>query len=139
MEKTLIFLKPDIYKKKLIGKVINDIEQKFSIIEIKLFKLERKKIEEFYSVHKGKDFFTGLIDYISSGPIVAMVIEGENIISNMRKFMGNTDPAKADKGSLRGKYGQSFDSNVIHGSDSKESSIKEIPFFFPKYKEILLF
>lgn len=131
MEKTLIFLKPDIYKKKLLGKVIHDVEQKFSIVAMQLFQLNKKKVEEFYSMHKGKDFFQDLTTYISSGPIVAMVLQGEDIIARVREFMGNTDPKKASKNSLRGKYGESFSSNVIHGSDSKESAKREMLFFFP--------
>lgn len=138
MQRTLIFLKPDVYENKIIGKVIDEIEQQkgFSIVNMKMFRLNEKEAKDFYSVHKDKPFYSDLSDYICRGPIIAMVIEGEGVISMMRELMGNTDPTKAEKNTIRGKYGSSLDSNVLHGSDSKESAEKEIPFFFSK-RELL--
>lgn len=132
MEKTLIFLKPDVYEKRIIGKVISEIEnqKKYDILDMKMVKLTKQQAEEFYSVHRGKPFFKDLTKYVCRGPIIAILLEGKDAISNIRKFMGNTDPLKADKNSLRGKFGESLDSNVLHGSDSEESAKREIAFFF---------
>jgi nucleoside-diphosphate kinase len=132
IEKTLIFLKPDVFEKKIIGKVIGDIEKegKFTILGIKMVNMTREEAEEFYSVHKGKPFYEGLVSYVTRGPVVALLIEGEGAISKMREFMGDTDPRKAKKDTLRGKYGEDMDNNVLHGSDSRESFQKEVKFFF---------
>ena len=132
IEKTLIFLKPDVFEKKIIGKVIGDIENegKFTILRMEMVNMTKERAKEFYSVHKSKPFYDGLINYVTRGPIVSMLIEGENVIPEMRKFMGDTDPRKAEKDTLRGKYGEDLDNNVLHGSDSEESFQKEVKFFF---------
>ncbi|KPK32679.1 MAG: hypothetical protein AMS24_03470 [Chlamydiae bacterium SM23_39] len=134
MEKTLIFLKPDVYEKRILGKVISAIEdqKKYNILEMRMDRLNEERAREFYSVHKEKPFFKDLVKYVCRGPILVMLLEGRDVISGIRKFMGDTDPLKADKNTLRGKFGESLDSNVIHGSDSKESAKKEISFFFPE-------
>lgn len=140
IERTLIFLKPDVYEKGIIGRVIAEIEKQkgFHIVAFKMMRLNRKQCEKFYEVHKGKPFYASLADYISRGPIVTMVVEGENVIERMRDFMGATDPKKAIKETLRGQFGESLDANVIHGSDSLESAKKEIPFFFTEYELLLV-
>jgi nucleoside-diphosphate kinase len=132
IEKTLIFLKPDVFEKKIIGKVISDIEGegKFTILGIKMVNMTEEEAQKFYSVYKGKPFYEGLVSYVTRGPIVVMLIGGENVISEMRKFMGDTDPRKAEDNTLRGKYGEDLDNNVLHGSDSGESFQKEVKFFF---------
>lgn len=132
IEKTLIFLKPDVFEKRIIGKVISDIESegKFTILGIKMVNMAEEEAKEFYSVHRGKPFYEGLVNYVTRGPIVAVLIGGENVISEMRRFMGETDPRKAEKDTLRGKYGKDLDNNVLHGSDSEESFQKEVKFFF---------
>jgi nucleoside-diphosphate kinase len=136
LQNTLVLLKPDTYEKKIMGNVIADFEKEFKIISLKMVKLKKDQAEEFYAVHKGKDFLAGLQDYVCRGPIVAMLLEGDDVIAKVRAFIGNTNPAKAEKDSIRGKYGESFDSNVVHASDSQDSANTEIPFFFPKYEII---
>jgi nucleoside-diphosphate kinase len=132
IEKTLIFLKPDVFEKKIIGKVISDIEGegKFTILGIRMVNMTEEEAKEFYGVHREKPFYEGLVNYVTRGPIVAMLLEGENVILEMRKFMGDTDPKKAKGETLRGKYGEDLDNNVLHGSDSEESFQKEVKFFF---------
>ena len=95
-----------------------------------MLQLTKTQAEAFYIVHKGKPFYDDLTNYVTRGPIVAMLLEGENLIPRVREFMGNTNPPDAAKDSIRGKYGSSLDANVVHGSDSPESAAKEIPFFF---------
>jgi nucleoside-diphosphate kinase len=133
-QRTLIFLKPDVFENKVVGKVINEIENHkgFTIVAMRKFHLSKKQAEEFYKVHKGKKFFDDLVKYITRGPILAMIVEGDDVIVQMRSLMGKTDPKEADKNSLRGKFGSSLDANVIHGSDSEPSAKDEIPFFFSK-------
>lgn len=134
LQRTLIFLKPDVFETKAIGKVINEIEQHkgFTIVAMRMFKLSKKKAEAFYAVHKGKKFFDDLTKYVTRGPIIAVVVEGNDVIVQMRTLMGKTNPQEADKNTIRGKFGSSLDSNVIHGSDSEASANDEIPFFFSK-------
>lgn len=134
LQRTLIFLKPDVFENKIIGKVIAEIEQHkgFKIVAMRMFNLSKKQAEAFYAVHREKKFFDDLTKYITRGPIVAMVVEGDDVIPQMRTLMGKTNPSEADKNTLRGKFGASLDSNVIHGSDSLESALIEIPFFFSK-------
>lgn len=134
LQRTLIFLKPDVFEKKIIGKVINEIEQHkgFHIVAMRMFCLSKKQAEAFYAVHKGKKFFDDLTKYVTRGPIVAIVVEGNDVIVQMRNLMGKTNPVEADKNTLRGKFGSSLDANVIHGSDSEASAEIEIPFFFSK-------
>jgi nucleoside-diphosphate kinase len=131
-ERTLIFLKPDVLEKRLIGKVIEEIEEKTDLkfLGIKMMKLSRRQAEKFYEVHRGKGFYNDLVTYITRGPVVALLLEGEKAIERMRTLMGATDPVKAEKGTLRGKFGESLDANVCHGSDGTESARTEIPFYF---------
>ncbi|WP_456472459.1 nucleoside-diphosphate kinase [Methanocaldococcus sp.] len=131
MEKTLIILKPDAVKRRIIGKIIERIEDKgLNIIAMKMTKLKREEAEEFYKEHKGKEFYEGLINFMTSDRIVAMVVEGENCIEVVRKMIGKTNPLEADPGTIRGDFALKLPENVIHASDSKESAKREIKFFF---------
>lgn len=127
----LILLKPDGVERGLIGEIISRFEKKgLKIVAMKMMRMTKKKAENFYSVHKGKPFYSGLIDYITSGPIVGICLEGENVISVVREMMGKTNPAEADKGTIRADYGIDIGKNTVHGSDSEESAKKETPIVF---------
>ncbi|EHP89649.1 nucleoside-diphosphate kinase [Methanotorris formicicus] len=130
-EKTFILLKPDAVKRKLIGKIIKRFEDRgFEIVEMKMLTLSREMAEEFYKIHKGKEFYERLIEFMTSGRIVVMVVEGENAISAVRKMIGKTNPAEAEPGTIRGDFALSTPDNIIHASDSKESVEREIKMFF---------
>ena len=131
MEKTLSIIKPDGVSKGFIGEVIKRFEkEKFKIVALKLIKLSKEDAQEFYYIHKDKQFFDSLTDFMSSGSIVVMVLEGENVINKVRDIMGTTDPDKAEIGSIRRDYAENIERNIVHGSDSKESAEFEIGFFF---------
>lgn len=130
-ERTFIAIKPDAVQRGLIGRIIERIENKgFKLVGMKFMQVSEDLANEHYKEHIGKDFFPPLIDFITSGPIVAMVWEGDHVIEAMRKIMGATDPAKADLGTIRGDFGQIMRRNIIHGSDSVESAKREIGLFF---------
>ena len=131
-QKTVVFLKPDTFENKIVGEVVSEFEKKFTIRSMKMMHLSQEQAAQFYSVHHGKPFFDDLTKYVTRGPIVALLLEGEDIITRVRTFMGQTNPQEADKDTIRGKYGSSLDANVVHGSDSPESAAVEIPFFFPE-------
>ena len=131
MEKTLSIIKPDGVKKNLIGAILNRVEQAgFKITEIKLIQLTVEEAGDFYEMHRGKPFFDNLVSFMTSGPCMPFVIEGENAIKSVRDIMGATNPDDASAGTIRFDYADSIDSNIIHGSDSKESADREISFFF---------
>jgi len=131
VEKTLAIIKPDAVKKKLAGKIIQRIEDEdFKISGLKMLHLAREEAEGFYIVHKDKDFYNSLTDFMSSGEIVIMVLEGENAISHWRKVMGATDPALAEPGTLRHAFGSSIEQNSTHGSDSPSTAEWEIDYFY---------
>ena len=131
MEKTLVLLKPDAVKRRLSGEIFSRFERKgLKIVGLKLMRLTKSQAEKHYSVHKGKPFFNGLVEYITSGPIVAAVLEGENSISITRTLSGATDGSKAAPGTIRGDYSMGIEKNIIHASDSKESFEHEFPIFF---------
>jgi len=133
MERTLAIIKPDAVKKKIVGRIIQRIEDEgFKIVEMKLLRLTKKQAEDFYLVHKNKPFYNSLTDFMSSGEIVVMVLERENAISHWREVMGATDPALAKPGTIRHSFGFSIERNAVHGSDSPETAEWEINFFFPK-------
>jgi nucleoside-diphosphate kinase len=133
MERTLAIIKPDAVKKKLTGSIIQRMEEEgFEIIELKMTRLNKEKAEGFYTVHKDKPFFNSLTDFMSSGKIVLMVLERENAIEKWRQVMGVTDPALAEPGTLRHKYGFSIERNATHGSDAPETAEWEIKYFFPQ-------
>ncbi|RLI40598.1 nucleoside-diphosphate kinase [Candidatus Bathyarchaeota archaeon] len=121
----------------LTGEIIRRIERKGLLITaIKLLKLNREKAEEFYNVHRGKPFFKALVKHVTSGPILAMVIEGPNAVSVVRKLIGKTSPFEAEPGTIRGDFGINLTKNVVHASDNVENAEKEVAFFFKK-REIL--
>jgi len=131
MEKTLSIIKPDATERNLENKIISFfLEKNLKILKKKKIKISKEEASEFYKVHQTKPFYDALCDYLSSGPIIVMVLEGENAVSKNRELMGATDPLKAEEGTLRKMYGISIDKNSVHGSDSVENAKIEIDFFF---------
>lgn len=131
LEKTLSIIKPDAVERNLDNKIKSFFEKNnLKIIKSKKVKISKEEASEFYKVHQTKPFYNELCNYLSSGPIVVMVLEGENAVSKNRKLMGATDPTKAEEGTLRKMYGISIDKNSVHGSDSVENGKIEIDFFF---------
>jgi len=131
LEQTLSIIKPDAVERNLIEEIKNEFKKNnFVILKEKKIKLEKHEAEKFYQVHQSKPFYNDLCSYLSSGPIVVMILERENAISENRKLMGATDPSKAEEGTIRKKYGVSIDKNSVHGSDSQENAKIEIDFFF---------
>ena len=131
MERTLSIIKPDAVQKGVIGEIISRFEKEgIKIKAMKMVHLTKEEAKRFYIVHKDKPFYDSLTDYMSSGPIVVMVLEGENVINRNREIMGATDPKKAAPGTIRSLYGENIERNAIHGSDSPESAEREIKFFF---------
>lgn len=136
--RTLTLIKPECVASKHIGNIIQRIEQAgFTILGIRMLKLTRKEAEEFYLVHKNKPFYTGLVEYMSGGKIVAMVLEKENCVQDFRQFIGATNPAEAAKGTIRRDFGTNIQNNCVHASDSNENAQKEISFFFSN-RDILM-
>ncbi len=130
-QRTLVLLKPDAVNRRLIGEIISRFEKKgLKIIAMKMLWLSRERAEKHYEVHKDKPFYESLIDYITSGPIVAMVLEGDRAIEVVRKMMGKTNGIEAEPGTIRGDFAMSIQNNLVHGSDSEESAKREIPIFF---------
>lgn len=128
-------IKPDAVKNGHIGAILNDITADgFKIIALKYTHLSAEKAGEFYAVHKERPFYGELVDFMSSGPIVAAILEKDNAIEDFRKLIGNTDPAKADAGTIRNKYAKSIDANAVHGSDSDENAAIEGNFFFSAFE-----
>ena len=133
LEQTLSIIKPDSVERNLEGKIKNFFEKNnLKILKTKKVKITQEEASEFYKVHQTKPFYNQLCNYLSSGPIVVMILEGEDAISKNRQLMGATDPSKAEEGTLRKMYGISIDKNSVHGSDSLENGKKEIDFFFGK-------
>ncbi|CAN1607720.1 K00940 ndk, NME; nucleoside-diphosphate kinase [Candidatus Pelagibacterales bacterium] len=131
MEKTLSIIKPDAVERNVIGQIVSIFEKNsLTIHSIKKINLSKKMAEEFYFVHKERPFFNDLCTYMSSGPVVVMVLEGDNAVLKNREIMGATNPKDAAKGTIRNLYGISLDKNSVHGSDSKENAKIEIDFFF---------
>lgn len=130
-ERTLAIIKPDGVAKCLIGAVLKRIEQEgLRIVAMKMIKMNKAQAMEFYKVHEGKPFFESVTDFMSSGPCVLMVLQGENAISRYRKLMGATNPNQADEGTLRRDFATDVEKNVVHGSDSPETADFEIKYFF---------
>ena len=131
LEQTLSIIKPDAVERNLIEEIKQDFKKNnFTILKEKKIKLEKQEAEKFYKVHQTKPFYNDLCSYLSSGPIVVMVLESENAVLKNRELMGATDPTKAEEGTLRKKFGLSIDKNSVHGSDSLENAKIEIDFFF---------
>jgi nucleoside-diphosphate kinase len=125
-EETLIVIKPDGFKRNLTGKILSRLEDKgFKIKDLKLFNFTIEKAEEFYSSHKEKPFFNELVSFISSGPVVACILDGNNAINTVRLLIGSTKSFEAAPGTIRGDFGLGITDNIIHASDSSESFIKE--------------
>ena len=133
--RTFTMIKPDAVKNGHIGAILNDITAGgFKIIALKYTHLSAEKAGEFYAVHNERPFYGELVHFMSSGPIVAAILEKENAIEDFRKLIGNTDPAKADTGTIRNKYAKSIDANAVHGSDSDENAAIEGNFFFSAFE-----
>jgi nucleoside-diphosphate kinase len=131
IEQTLSIIKPDAVERNLSEEIKQELKKNnFTILKEKKIKLEKQEAEKFYKVHQTKPFYNDLCSYLSSGPIVVMILESENAVLKNRELMGATDPLKAEKGTLRKKYGISIDKNSVHGSDSLENAKIEIDFFF---------
>jgi nucleoside-diphosphate kinase len=131
MANTLGIIKPDGVRRKLIGRIIERIERDGLIIRgLKVLKLSRDRAEQFYAVHEDKPFYRPLIEFMTSGPIVVLVIGGHRSIERWRDLMGHTDPAKAKYNTIRREFGTSIEKNVVHGSDSTETARREVAFFF---------
>jgi nucleoside-diphosphate kinase len=130
-EQTLSIIKPDAVERNLVTEIQKKfVEFKFKIIKSKKIQVTKEEAAEFYKVHQTKPFYEKLCNYLSSGPIVVMILERENAIQENRKIMGSTDPKNAENGTLRKLYGISIDKNSVHGSDSQDNAKKEINFFF---------
>ena len=133
MERTLVLIKPDAMERKLMGQIISIYEEKgLHISALKILKPSIELAKEHYEEHKDKSFFNDLINYITSSEVCALVIEGENVITIVRKVNGVTDPLNADMGSIRGRFGLSKSENTVHSSDSVESAEREIKIWFPE-------
>ena len=131
MEQTLSIIKPDAIERNLQDKIKDIfIKNNFMIVKEKKVKLEKKDAEQFYKVHETKPFYNDLCNYLSSGPVLVMVLKKDNAIAENRKLMGATNPKDADPGTIRKEFGISIDKNSVHGSDSRENAEKEISFFF---------
>ena len=131
MERTLSIVKPDGVEKNLIGEVLRRFEEKeISVVAVKMIRLSKRQAEGFYHVHRERPFFSSLTDFMSSGPCVVMVLEGEDAISRVRAIMGATNPEEADPGTIRKDFAYGIEKNIVHGSDSPESAAYEIGYFF---------
>jgi nucleoside-diphosphate kinase len=127
-------IKPDGVQRSLVGTIIERIEKKgYKISAVKMMNIDNEKASVHYAEHKGKPFFEDLVAFITSGPVVAMVVEGENVIEGVRTLMGKTDPAKSAPGTIRGDLAVNLSRNVVHGSDSPESAKREISIFFDEH------
>ena len=131
IERTLSIIKPDAVERNLENKIKSFfVEKNLKILKSKKIKISKDEASEFYKVHQTKPFYNNLCNYLSSGPIVVMILEGDNAVTKNRQIMGATDPLKAEEGTLRKMYGISIDKNSVHGSDSVENAKIEIDFFF---------
>ena len=135
MELTLSIIKPDAVRKGLTGKIIDKlIEAEFNIVAMKLLHLNKSQAEGFYAVHRERPFFNDLTDFMSSGPCVVMVLQGEDIINRYRKLMGATNPEEADPGTIRKLWADNVQNNAVHGSDAPETAAFEISYFFNAFE-----
>jgi|SRR5579883_1025052 len=132
VERTLVLVKPDGVRRGLAGEVVSRFERRgFRLRGARLLKISRATAQKHYAEHKGKPFFGELVDFITSGPVLALAVEGESAISIVRTMMGATNPANAAPGTIRGDYATEMGENIVHGSDSKESAKRELALFFP--------
>lgn len=131
MERTFLAIKPDGVQRKLVGEIIRRFEAKgFTLVGLKLMNVSRELAETHYGVHRERPFFAGLVDFITSGPVVAMVWEGEGVIASARKIIGATNPLNAEPGTIRGDFGVNVGRNLIHGSDAPETAQQEVSLWF---------
>ncbi len=131
VERTLAILKPDCVRKRLVGEVVARIQKAgFKILGMKMTRLKKGAAGRFYAIHKGKSFYEGLVEFMSSGPCVPIALENENAVEEFRSLIGATDPGEAAPGTIRKDFGDSKSENIVHGSDSPENAKFEIDFFF---------
>ena len=131
MEKSLVLVKPDAVQRALTGEIISRLERKgLRVIAMKMLHMDNSLAQRHYAVHQGKPFFDEMVSFITSSPIIAIVFEGNNVVEIVRHMMGETDPAKAPGGTIRGDFAVDIGHNLIHGSDSRENARKEIDLFF---------
>ncbi|MFC2017539.1 nucleoside-diphosphate kinase [Chloroflexota bacterium] len=131
MEKSLVLIKPDAMQRGLASTIISRLEEQgLKLVALKMLHMDKALAEQHYAIHKDKPFFKGLVNYISSTPIIAAVFEGEGAVEVIRNLIGATDPAKAEAGTIRGDFGLDIERNVVHGSDSVETAEGEIKLFF---------
>ncbi len=132
VERTLSIIKPDAVARDVIGQILSRFEQAgLKIVAARMLRLSRADAEGFYAVHRERPFFGDLVDFMTSGPVMIQVLEGENAIQKNRDLMGATDPRKAAKGTIRADFAQSIDANAVHGSDGPDTAGIEIAYFFP--------
>jgi len=130
-DRTFVLLKPDAVQRGLVGPILGRFEHRgLKVVGLKMVKVSRQLAETYYLEHRGKPFFEGLVEYVTADPVVAMVLEGDNAVAVVRKMMGKTNSAEAEPGTIRGDLGLQIGRNLIHGSDSLESSKREISLFF---------
>ena len=135
MEETLVLIKPDGVKRQICGEILTRYERKGLIIKaMKLLQTPKELAQEHYAEHKDKPFFGELVDFVTSGPVLAFVLAGKNAVTSVRTINGATNPVDATPGSIRGDYALTMDSNVVHASDSVDSAAREIHLWFPEYK-----
>lgn len=131
MEKSLVLIKPDAMQRGLAGEIVTRLERKgLKIIAMKMLQMDKSLAQRHYAIHKGKVFFDRLVDFITSSPTIAIVFQGKDAVGVIRRTMGETDPVKAQAGTIRGDFGLDIEHNLIHGSDSAENASKEIELFF---------
>jgi len=135
LERTLTIVKPDAVRRNAIGDIIEQFEKNaFRILAMKMLEISKHQAEQFYAVHAHRPFYNSLTEFMSSGPIVVLALEKENAIADLRKLMGATNPANAEEGTIRKKWGSSIEHNAIHGSDADETARFELSYFFAGYE-----
>jgi nucleoside-diphosphate kinase len=131
MERSLVLIKPDAIQRGLAGEIISRLEKKgLKIVAMKMLHMDKNLAQRHYAIHKGKAFFDDLVNFITSSPVIAIIFQGKNAVEVIRQMMGETDPAKASSGTIRGDFGIDIGHNLVHGSDSLENASKEIDLFF---------
>ena len=131
MERTLSIIKPDVVEREQIGAILQQIEGAgLRIVALRMLELDRRRAEGFYEVHRERHFFDSLVEFMTSGPVVVSVLEGDDAIARYRKLMGATDPEQADEGTLRKLFGTNVERNAVHGSDSPDTARAEVAYFF---------
>lgn len=131
MERSLVLIKPDAMQRALAGQILSRLESKgLKIVAMKMLHMDKDSARRHYAIHEGKPFFDDLVSFITSSPLIAIVFQGENAVQIVRQMMGETDPAKASSGTIRGDFGIDIGHNLVHGSDSSENAWREIDLFF---------